>query len=236
MNTDADRGKAQRFDFPILATGHARLIPPANAREQAPLFVLVHGYAQPQTTFEAYARRIAPAEAWILLPEGPSTFHRRRGLPPEERGVARAWIGTLEREPEDVRNSALIHSAIDTALAQTPIDPQRIVIAGYSQGAGVASRAALDRPERFCGLAGLAGGITSPWRDRLGVLNAMKVLWITGTEDASYPPAYIEPLIAAFRAHEVPIRHEALSQGHDLLEAAGPLLAAWLRERLEPSR
>lgn len=236
MSTDASRGQAQRFDFPIQATGSARLVPPARIQPRAPLFVLVHGYAQPQTTFEAYARRVAPDEAWILLPEGPSTFHRRRGLPPEERGVARAWIGSLEREAEDVRNSALIHSAIDRALGAASIASDRIAIAGYSQGAGVATRAALDRPERFCGLAGLAGGVTSPWRDRLATLRKVPVLWITGTEDASYPPAYIDPLIEAFCTQQVPIRHEALPEGHDLLEAAEAIFSDWLGERLLQSR
>lgn len=190
-----------------------------------PLLLAVHGYGQPPEEMLRYAASVAPG-AVVAAPHGPSAFARRG---PGHRRPAFGWIAADPRDPEDARNTAYLAAALDALTARPDVDGARVGLLAFSQGVGVVTHFLATHPGRARCLVGLAGGFAAAYRERLlPALAGVPVLWITGRQDAAYPPAYTDALVEAARAAGVAIEDQALDAGHDLLESARTLVAPWL--------
>ena len=223
---------AQRIQVSFAASGNVRMrLPEQVDRPSLPCLVAIHGYAQPLDAFFEYACTLAP-EAVVLMPEGPMSFYRRRRGADGHRLIGHAWIAELPREASDRRNDAYIHAALDAASAEAPIDPDRTVFLGFSQGVGVALHALLSQPTRARGLVGLAGGLAQAYREHLPRLAGKDVLWVTGQEDPAYTPDYAATLRDALEASGADVESHDLPVGHELMEPAAERVRAWLAPRL----
>ncbi len=215
------------------SVGHAWIDEPAaDAPHPAACVIAVHGYGLPLGPWRETVRDLAPG-AVTVVPEGPSQFYRRGRRPLDEAdAVAHAWIAKLPREPFDARNDAFLGAVLGEVLPTRDVDPTRVFLLGYSQGAGVALHFALSHPERIAGVVGLAGGLALPYRENLPRLAGKPVLWIHGTEDTGYPPAYAHALVEAMEQAGLDLESHALEAGHDLLAPAGPLVRTWFSRHL----
>ncbi len=217
-----------------MASSHVRMGEPESPAGPAPVLLAVHGYGQPPDALWAYAAPFVPASAWLVVPEGPSTFYRRaRPRGSSKGGIAHGWVADPARELTDARNDALLLSALEHAHEIAPIDPARTWLLAYSQGVGVAVHFAVRHPERVAGIVGLAGGIPRALRPELARLAGKPVLWITGSLDPSYPPAYSEAVCDAWRQSGAALEAATVDAGHDLLAPAAGLVRAWLHPRLQ---
>ncbi len=227
----------ERIPIPVEMTGYARVHVPDDVPDgPAPALIAVHGYGMPPEDMADYAKAVAPG-AVIVAPEGPSAWYRRPSTKGGARlgGVGYGWIADPDRDAAEARNCALIGKALDLAAERHAIDPARTFALGFSQGAAVATYFAVENPELVAGVIGLAGGAPQSWRPRLSALADHPVLWVTGTHDASYPPAYIAELLAAFEAGGVDAESVVLDEAHGLMPAAQPVVTDWLRRRLATS-
>merc|ERR1712216_413704 len=123
-------------------------------------------------------------------PSGPISFHRGRVLPrwcdtwgdPD----STSWVDS----PEDVAASIKLVHAVVRELA---VDPRRVVIGGFSQGAAIALLATLAFPEKFAGCAMFGGWLSQPTGDTssgtwIHASNAATpVWWGHGERDRSIP-------------------------------------------------
>ena len=109
---------------------------------------------------------------------------------------------------------------------------QRTWLLGYSQGVGVAVHFAVNNPARVAGIVGLAGGIPQALRPALTQLAGKPVLWVSGTRDSSYTPAYTAAVEESLRAAGVALETVHVDAAHDLLAPAEPAVRAWLGPRL----
>ena len=192
----------ERIAIPIQATGYVRLhVPDALPQGPAPLLVAVHGYRQPPQAMLDYAISVAPHDAIVLAPEGPSAFYGPRV---RERAIGRrvdyGWIADPRRPDSEARNRSLLVGALAHACTRHRVDPARTWLLGFSQGVGVAVDFALHERERIAGVVGLAGGVPPPGRAALDRLTAAG--------------AALETL--------------ELDAGHDLLAPAREAVRAWL--------
>jgi phospholipase/carboxylesterase len=115
-----------------------------------------------------------------------------------------------------------------------PIDPTRLFLLGFSQGAGMAAQLLLTEPARVAG-AILMSGAFQPDPDLevdLEGLVGKPVLMVHGTHDPMLPVErahtardYLASLPLAFEYHEYPMAHEI---GLPALRR----VVAWLGERL----
>lgn len=212
-------------------TGYARILVPDDVPDgPAPALIAIHGYGQPCEDMLAYAQAVAPEGSLIVAPEGPSAWYRRPSTKGGAKlgGVGYGWIADPDRDAAEARNCALIRKALDLAAERHALDPARTYVLGFSQGAAVATHFAIKHPERVAGVVGLAGGAPQSWRPRLSALTDHAVLWVTGTHDASYPPAYVAALLAAFEAAGVAVESVVLDEAHGLMPAAQSTVRAWL--------
>jgi len=135
---------AQLATFRAKAEPAARVLvfPPAglDPKKPAPLVVALHGSGGTAESFAPVFRDAASRLGAVLaVPEG---------LNPSGRGFD--W-GVVEQ------GTHLVLRAIEKAKERYAIDPERVVLAGFSNGASQAFLLALQRPELFRGVVPIAG-------------------------------------------------------------------------------
>lgn len=222
----------QVLDVRYEAHGRVLLqLPPATQGTPAPLLLGIHGYGQEPASWLAWLRSVAPAHVAVAVPCGPETWYRRPSQGAKA-GSGQAWMGASQRAPYDARNDRYL-DAVRRALGAEPrLDASRFVLAGFSQGVGVALHYACGPRAGLRALVGLAGGLAQAYRPRLSALAGLPVLWISGTQDGSYPPTYTDALVAEFERAGVQVEPLALDAGHDLLDPAVPPTRAFLGRHL----
>lgn len=102
-------------------------------------------------------------------------------------GTGLAWSPAPYAVTTFEEDTALIHAIIDDITATYPVDPKRIYLAGFSNGGGFVTALATYEPEKFAGVATVAGAI----RTDLDIIAAGKTpidyLNIHGTWDDVVP-------------------------------------------------
>jgi phospholipase/carboxylesterase len=142
-------------------------LPATAPREgQPPLLVLFfHGYGSSGAgTARDLAEMLAPKlpEAKIICPDGPLTpFHDDMGNPRFSWFAVEDMLDAPDGAVSAARARAVapeINSWIDDVLAREGVSEDRVIIAGFSQGATMAYYAALLRDRPVAGVFSLSGG------------------------------------------------------------------------------
>ena len=115
--------------------------PQSSLGARSPLLVMLHGCQQSAREFSASTRmnRLAAQEGFIVIYPEQDRFANSQGC--------WNWYGSSSGQAP--REVASILATIDHVGARHSIDPDRIVIAGFSAGASMAARVALQQPARF---------------------------------------------------------------------------------------
>ena len=110
-------------------------------------------------------------------PERPATFLRN---PPFWN--AGSGIGCAGRE--NVDDVGFIRSLLDELGEALPVDPRRTYAVGFSNGASMAFRVAMELSERFAAIAPVSGLL---WRQEPRPTRPVPMIYITGTADPLNP-------------------------------------------------
>lgn len=152
-----------------------------------------------------HGRGDAPAGILRLVDD----IHHRGVLYVAPAAAGRVWYPGGFAEPRTERRVAYLDSACGRVAAalelaeETGIGPARTVLAGFSQGAAVATEYATRTPRRYGGLAALAGGLLGP-TDALpardGSLDGTPAFCGVGDADPHVPPDHVAATGAALDA------------------------------------
>jgi poly(hydroxyalkanoate) depolymerase family esterase len=133
-----------------------RLYKPPGVRstERLPLVVMLHGCLQDAEALAASSQmnRIAAHKRFFVLYPEQDRFSNAQGC----------WSWYDTRSGRAQGEAGAIDAAIDQVCLLQPVDPDRIALAGFSAGAGMAALLATRRPERFRAIAmhsGIAPGV-----------------------------------------------------------------------------
>lgn len=130
-------------------------VPPGGPAPR-PLVVFLHGaggtaaWAAGETGWAACATREGFA---LALPEGTPPHPDR---PPKFLTNPRRWNDGSGNAVGDADDVAFFAQLVDDAARRTPIDPRRVYLTGFSNGAGMTFRAAAEL-DRFAAVAPVAG-------------------------------------------------------------------------------
>ncbi len=135
---------------------------PAGAR--APLVVLLHGYGSNELDLFGLAPQL-DERCLIVSARAPLTLAQTGG---------HAWFNieytanglTADLEQAEQSRSSLI-GFLDELQAAYPIDPGRVYLAGFSQGAMMSLSVMLARPEKIAGVLALSGRLPAAVLPRL---------------------------------------------------------------------
>ena len=149
---------------------------------QLPLLIALHGGLGTSDQFEANSGfdNLAEANKFVVTyPDGISNQSDGTGF--------QTWNGGYccgPAQTQNVDDVAFISSLIDTLVAQLPIDPKRVFIAGHSNGGILAYRLACELSEKIAAI-GLQAG--SNVVQGCAPSRAVSVLHIHGSADTNMP-------------------------------------------------
>ncbi len=201
------------------------------AREQTlgrpPCLVMLHGRGSDEVDLLELASYLDPRLV-VISARAPYSL-----------GVGYHWYEFLEAgypEPETFQTSlGLLSRFVDDVVGGHGLDPDRVYVLGFSQGALMAGALALTRPERVAGAMMLSGYL--PISSRLHVprelVRGLPFFVAHGTEDPVIPigmarstRVYLSNLKVNLTYREYPIAH--FVDEEELRDVTG-----WLRGRLD---
>lgn len=165
---------------------------------------------------------------------------------PYEARPGRAWFGVRFRpggEPivafdqAEASRLALLQ-AIDAEVSAAAADPDRVFLAGFSQGGIMALSALVTAPEKLAGVIALSARMVPEIRSRAAPperLRGRPVLLLHGTRDEVIPVRQARDTRALLESLGLDLTYRELPIGHAIPPEAVAEVAAWLRARL-PAR
>jgi phospholipase/carboxylesterase len=211
------------------------------AAEPSRLVVLLHGWGADGDDLRSLARQLAADDAAVLLPTAPldrpgggrAWWHldlaaRRRAL---AQGKERDLSGKL---PDGMTAASdLVVRLIDEATARYDVAPSDVAVAGFSQGAMLATDVALALPKQPAALAVLSGTLVAEdrWRERQGRARGLPVFLSHGRGDSILPFSMAQRLRAFLEDAGAEVTFVPFSGGHGIPAAVARELEAFLAQR-----
>ena len=125
---------------------------------------------------------------------------------------------------------------IDELIAAYGIDPKRVYLLGFSQGAIMSLSLALTRPDKMAGVVAMSGRILPevlPLVDAPAALAGLPIFVVHGTADPVLPIHYGRASRDRLAGLPVALTYREYPMGHQVTMESLQDVAAWLRERLD---
>lgn len=163
--------------------------------------VLLHGFGAPGDDLVALGEAVAGPGVLAVMPEAPAPWQGgRMWWPLDDWRRRRANGENLEREIPDGLAEASTHvDGVLRTLAQRGIPAERVVVAGFSQGAMLATDVGLRASPRVAGIAVLSGAFLARPRWEPHFASAPPMLFTHGRQDPILAFERVERLVGALR-------------------------------------
>ena len=182
------------------------------------LLVLLHGYGAPGGDMAGLARQVhEQTGARVVYPAAPLPMGRGRAWWHIEPGPRPADYGDQRPQGLDEARRDVI-AMLERLRAEGSLRPERTVLAGFSQGAMLATEVALHWDEAAAGLAVLSGAPLDEarWRARLAERAPARVLITHGRQDPLLSFEASERLAAHFEGAGSETRFVTFDGGHTI--------------------
>lgn len=201
----------------------------ASLDDLAPVVVMVHGKYGDESAMWIFKQTI-PAGVAIVSPRAPLVSPNGGGF---------VWFdsanGTLQPTAEGLQTGLLkLTHFIDGLRYLYPINPDRLLLMGFSQGAAISNAFALNYPNRVLGVASLAGAMVQPF-DLMPApeLDGLPVFMAHGLEDDTIPVSQAQKTRDHYQALGAKITYGEYRTGHKMTVPAIKALKDWVSEQLK---
>lgn len=209
----------------LLHTAH---VPPGDG--PFPTVVALHGWGASAHDLLGLAPHF-PSPTLTLCPQGTVTLPIAPGM------EGYGWFPLVPGQPPEPRAflkaSGQLRGFVDRALEHYPVDRQRVVPLGFSQGGVMAFELVLREPEGFAGMVVLSSWLPDLLASNLPVKESQKgfpVLMIHGTEDSLIEIGRARESRQALERFGVDLTYEEFSMGHEIRPEALRVIKRWLGE------
>jgi phospholipase/carboxylesterase len=214
----------------IESLSYAAHVPSGNG--PFPALIALHGFGAGAHDLLGLAPMIHDGRAIMLCPQGSLSVAVGAGM------QGYSWFPLVPGQPPDVEAfeaaAEALRRFIDLALERYPIDPARVVVAGFSQGGIMAYELALRDPERYAGLAALSSWFPEPLAERLPKSpghEGFPVLVVHGTRDPAIPVERAREAREALRTYDVALMYREFDMAHEIHRDALRVIVRWLDEK-----
>ena len=198
-----------------------------------PTVLLLHGWGASAHDLIGLAPVLHGGRALVLCPQGPLSFQAGPGM------LGYGWFPLAPGRPPDPaaidEARRQVESFLDAAMARYPVDPKRLILAGFSQGGFLAYQIALGSPARFAGLMALSSWLPQDLADSIApqpAHRALPALVIHGSDDPMIPVARAHASRDALLRLGVPTVYREYAMGHEIRPEALRDILRWLEERV----
>jgi phospholipase/carboxylesterase len=198
--------------------------------------VWLHGLGADGHDFESIGAQLGlpePLGVRFVLPHAP-----RRPVTVNGGYVMRAWYdiagSDLNRLPDEagIRESVQAVNRLIAREIENGIRPDKIIVAGFSQGGVIALEAATRHPERVAGAIVLSGYLALP--DQLPAAGPpLPIFMAHGTEDPIVPYALGQASSQVLRTKGYPVEWRSYEMSHSVCWEEIGDIRSWLLSRLE---
>lgn len=198
-----------------------------------PTVVLLHGWGANAHDLLGFAPFLHGGKALVLCPQGPVSIPIGRAM----RGYG--WFPLIPGQPPDPeafkKGADSLRAFVDQSIERYPVDPDRLVVMGFSQGGTMAYDLALRDPSRFSGLAALASWFPELLAESLPKVpehENLPVLIVHGTRDDRLPVERARESRETLRPYGVAMTYREIEgMGHEIREDALRIILTWLDEK-----
>jgi predicted esterase len=188
----------------------------------AGLLVGFHGYAESAEVQMERLRGIPGASRWMLVSiQGLHRFYLRRTSK-----VVASWMTRQDRELAIADNLAYVAAVVDETSRRLNLDLP-VLLAGFSQGAAMAFRAACSLERRVAGVVAV-GGDVPPELSGHSLARVPVVLLARGTNDPFYTVEHWHADQKRLGEAGIDVRAIGLEGGHDWHDAVNREVAPLL--------
>jgi polyhydroxybutyrate depolymerase len=152
-----------------------------------PLVIMLHGFGGTGSSAAKETLWSAKADFESFIIAYPEATRPDKTQPQNFRKNPQAWndgSGRFHAAAERIDDVAFIDAMIDRIGKDHAIDPDRIFVAGFSNGASMAFRLGAELSHRIAAIAPVAG---TSWVDKPKPSGAISICYITGTADTLNP-------------------------------------------------
>lgn len=212
---------------------HARR--PSRSGKDTSVVLFLHGYGADGADLLGLADPLAPhlPDTVFIACDAPE---RSMANPMGYQWFPIPWIdGSSEAAAaEGMRRSAkLLDGFIDKVLAEEGLDPDRLILFGFSQGTMMSLHVAPRRSEEIAGVVGFSGRLLAPERLATEMLSTPPVLLIHGNADDVVPFPEMQAAGEALQAAGFEVyAHVMEGTGHGIAPDGLSVALAFIRERL----
>lgn len=198
-----------------------------------PTILTIHGRGANAFDLLGLAPYLCGGKFLMLCPQGPL----ETPIGPE--AVGYAWYPMSMGGPPDV--DAILNSRkrllafLDECLRSYPVDSNKLVVLGFSQGGVMAYSLALAEPRRFAALAVLSSWLPKELVPRLNIADAVQSLPTLvqhGAQDPMIEVSRARSSVETLRQVKVPLTFREYEMGHEIRPRSLADLSAWLEEKV----
>jgi phospholipase/carboxylesterase len=197
-----------------------------------PTVLALHGWGANAHDLLGLAPLLHGGRALVLCPQGPVAVPTGGG------SYGYGWFPLTPGAPPDVaafeRGAGLLRAFLDGALERYPIDRQKIVPIGFSQGGVMAYDLALRDPGRFAGIGALSSwlpGVLAETFVKAPEHEGFPVLVVHGTEDPMLDVGKARESRELLRPLGVALTYREFGMGHEIRPEALRVILKWLDEK-----
>lgn len=214
--------------MPKINLVHRAKIPPeASSNQPVPVVVMVHGWQGDETVMGIFKQTVPPGAA-VIAPRAP--FALNGGYIWYQRDQEQ-----LQPEPDSLwAGRDQLNEFLADLPHHYPVDPNRMVLMGFSQGAAVCNTVALTQPGQVIGVSSLAGLIPNIVVETAQPdLTGLPVFIAHGMRDETVPVTAARQARDVYTRLGAQVTYGEYPTGHKLTTQGMANLKQWLARVIE---
>ena len=220
-----------RQGTPIAATLEHLVFLPMSGRKNFPTIIAMHGRGADENDLAPVLLALEVPDLLLVTPRAPFSFPYG----------GNAWYSFGQEgvpDPQNFRTSIrLLQKFIEEVEVGYPVDPKRLILLGFSQGAMMAYATALVNPSMFRGIAALSGYMDhrSSLPFQPSNLAGFPVFISHGLNDTIIPIRFGREAAKLLTDAGANVTYREYLMGHEISEETIQDLKRWISQVLRPT-
>ncbi len=198
-----------------------------------PTILTLHGRGANAFDLLGLAPYVCDGKFMMICPQGPLE------TPIGPDAIGYAWYPMSMGGAPDVEamldSQKKLLAFLDECVESYSIDPQKLVVLGFSQGGVMAYSLALPNPKRFAALAVLSSWLPQELLPRLKVtdtIQSLPTLIHHGTQDQMIEVDRARKSVEMLRRLRLPLTYREYEMGHEIRPRSLAELSTWLEKNV----